>query len=61
MVERLRSLLLFAQDALEGACKALAIGNADVAMIAVAPFRTINGAAGVVRTEFAKEVEGGGF
>ena len=36
-------------------------GNADVAMIAVAPFRTINGAAGVIRAEFAKEVERGGF
>jgi hypothetical protein len=39
--ERLKGLWLFAQDPLEGASEALAFGNADVAMIAVAPFRTV--------------------
>jgi len=61
LVERLKSLLLFAQDALEGLSEVLAIGDADVAMIAVAPFGSLQGATGVVRAVFAKEVERGGF
>jgi len=59
--ERLKGLWLFAQDPLEGVSKAFARGNADVAMIAVAPFRTVQGTAGVIGAEFIKEVERGGF
>ena len=59
--ERLKGLWLFAQDPLEGVGKAFARGNADVAMIAVAPFRTVQGTAGVIGAELAKEVERGGF
>ena len=53
--------MLFAQDPLEGASKAFARGNADVAMIAVAPFRTVQGTAWVIGAEFVEEVERGGF
>ncbi len=52
--------MLFAQDPLEGASKAFARGNADVAMIAVAPFRTVQGTAWVIGAEFVEEVERGG-
>jgi hypothetical protein len=55
------SSCLLAQDALEGASEALTFGNTDMAIVAVDPFIVVNGAAGVVRAEFAKEIERGGF